>query len=344
MKELFQELKKCLLREEGAALASIIESVGSAPRGSGSRMLVRADGSSLGTVGGGAVEYQVTLACQEAVRLKQSGLFSFTLTRGKEGDIGMVCGGNVTVYIQYADPEDKELLQLVDRALAMLEVDEDSWLILDLTEKNAWKMGLYSEKTGVLGLGYENTKTLEKLFGPAAVTLKTEERFWYAEPLVQSGTVYIFGGGHVAQELVPVLKRVGFRCVVMDDRENFANPGVFPDADQIIVGNLERIGDYVAIRPQDYVCVMTRGHQYDYYVQKQALALKPCYLGVMGSKNKICVVTERLLADGFSAEEIQSCHMPIGLAIHAETPAEIAVSVAGEMIALRAERMGKTRR
>lgn len=110
------------------------------------------------------------------------------------------------------------------------------------------------------------------------------------------------------------------------------------------MGNLERIGDYVAIRPQDYVCVMTRGHQYDYYVQKQALALKPCYLGVMGSKNKICVVTERLLADGFSAEEIQSCHMPIGLAIHAETPAEIAVSVAGEMIALRAERMGKTRR
>ena len=314
MKELFQELKKCLLREEGAALASIIESAGSAPRGAGSRMLVRADGSSLGTVG------------------------------GKEGDIGMVCGGNVTVYIQYADPEDKELLQLVDRALAMLEVDEDSWLILDLTEENAWKMGLYSEKTGVLGVGYENTKTLEQLFGPAAVTLKTEDRFWYAEPLVQSGTVYVFGGGHVAQELVPVLKRVGFRCVVMDDRENFANPGVFPDADQIIVGNLERIGDYVAIRPQDYVCVMTRGHQYDYYVQKQALALKPCYLGVMGSKNKIRVVTERLLADGFSAEEIQSCHMPIGLAIHAETPAEIAVSVAGEMIALRAERMGKTRR
>ena len=127
-------------------------------------MLVRADGSSLGTVGGGAVEYQVTLACQEAVRLKQSGLFSFTLTRGKEGDIGMVCGGNVTVYIQYADPEDKELLQLVDRALAMLEVDEDSWLILDLTEENAWKMGLYSEKTGVLGLGYENTKNLREAF------------------------------------------------------------------------------------------------------------------------------------------------------------------------------------
>lgn len=86
----------------------------------------------------------------------------------------------------------------------------------------------------------------------------------------------------------------------MDDREMFANRQVFPDADQVIVGDMERIGDYVSIRPQDYVCVMTRGHQFDYYVQKQALALKPCYLGVMGSKNKIRVVTERLLEDGFS--------------------------------------------
>ena len=107
---------------------------------------------------------------------------------------------------------------------------------------------------------------------------------------------------------------------------------------------MERIGDYVSIRPQDYVCVMTRGHQFDYYVQKQALALKPCYLGVMGSKNKIRVVTERLLEDGFSNEEIKACHMPIGLGIHAETPQEIAVSVAAEMISVRAERLGKIRR
>ena len=65
----------------------------------------------------------------------------------------------------------------------------------------------------------------------------------------------------MAQELVPVLKKVGFRCVIMDDREMFANRQVFPDADQVIVGDMERIGDYVSIRLQDYVCVMTRGHQ-----------------------------------------------------------------------------------
>lgn len=182
------------------------------------------------------------------------------------------------------------------------------------------------------------------LFGSQAVISRENDHFYYVEPLVQSGTAYVFGGGHVAQELVPVLKKVGFRCVIMDDREMFANRQVFPDADQVIVGDMERIGDYVSIRPQDYVCVMTRGHQFDYYVQKQALALKPCYLGVMGSKNKIRVVTERLLEDGFSNEEIKACHMPIGLGIHAETPQEIAVSVAAEMISVRAERLGKIRR
>ena len=158
MRELFKELKKCLLRGEGAALASIIESAGSTPRGAGSRMLVKADGTALGTVGGGAVEYQVTLACREAVKCKESSFWEFTLTRGKEADIGMVCGGDVTVYIQYVDPEMPGIRELIDQVLSILDVDEDSWLILDLTVEQSWKMGLYSEKTGVLGLGNETAE------------------------------------------------------------------------------------------------------------------------------------------------------------------------------------------
>ena len=166
----------------------------------------------------------------------------------------------------------------------------------------------------------------------------------------------------MAQELVPVLSHVGFRCVVMDDREEFANREVFPEAAGTIVGNLEEIGSYIDIRPCDYVCVMTRGHQFDYYVQRQVLSMKPGYIGIMGSRNKIRVVTDKLLADGFTSkkdllrdpglhrsmfanglstvisgffgstpntEEIEACHMPIGTDIRAETPAEIAISIAG---------------
>ena len=142
MRELFKELKKMPFKRRGSSTCSIIESAGSTPRGAGSRMLVKADGTALGTVGGGAVEYQVTLACREAVKSKESSLREFTLTRGKEADIGMVCGGDVTVYIQYVDPEMPGIQELIDQVLSVLDVDEDSWLIFDLTDGKIVEMGL----------------------------------------------------------------------------------------------------------------------------------------------------------------------------------------------------------
>lgn len=106
----------------------------------------------------------------------------------------------------------------------------------------------------------------------------------------------------MAQELVPVLEHLGFPCVVMDDREEFANPKRFPQARRTVVGDMGRISDYLDIKEQDYVCVMTRGHSIDYLVQRQVLARGPRYIGVMGSRNKVALVTEKLLGDGFSHE------------------------------------------
>ena len=187
-------------------------------------------------------------------------------------------------------------------------------------------MGLYRRGET---LGMDLPEEMDKSFGVKALQREAGGRKYYVEPLVQAGTVYVFGGGHVAQELVPVLAHVGFRCVVMDDREEFANLQVFPQAKRTVVTVERCVSDYVQITERDYVCVMTRGHQFDYYVQRQALAAKPRYIGVMGSRNKIKVTTEKLLADGFTLEEIQFCHMPIGTNILAQTPAEIAISVAG---------------
>ena len=92
---------------------------------------------------------------------------------------------------------------------------------------------------------------------------------------------------------------------------------------------------------ENAVCIMTRGHVGDYDVQRQMLAIKPYYLGVIGSRRKLAFVKEKLLADGFSAAEIDACHAPIGLAISAVTPAEIAISIAAELIAVRAKREGR---
>ena len=94
----------------------------------------------------------------------------------------------------------------------------------------------------------------------------------------------------------------------------------------------------VDVQHQDYVCIMTRGHQYDYLIQRQMLDRKPRDIGIMGSRRKSASVTERLLADGYQLEEIERCHMPIGTEIGAVTPAEIAISIAGELILERTRR------
>lgn len=350
MEELFRELLQMMELGQEAVLATIIAQAGSAPRGAGARMLVKADGSVRGSIGGGAMEYQAIKTAMEAMQKKTSCISGFCLTRSQVADIGMVCGGDVAVCFQYISPDNGELKALCHKVLKAFDQEEECWLVMDITQETCWQMGLYRQKEGLFVMKLwedrDAAKSLEAVWKEyfqreavqkRAVQKELSGRKYYIEPLVAAETVYIFGGGHVAQELVPLLAHLKFRCVVMDDREAFANPRVFPQAKKTIVGDLEHISDYLCLQPRDYVCIMTRGHQYDYYVQRQALDAHPRYIGVMGSHNKVAVVTEKLLEDGYTREEIEACHMPIGVEILAETPAEIAVSIAGELIRKRAE-------
>ena len=125
------------------------------------------------------------------------------------------------------------------------------------------------------------------------------------------------------------------------DRAEFADPALFPQADAVYQADYEALPADLGVTQDDYVCIMTRGHVGDYDVQRQMLAIKPYYLGVIGSRRKLAFVKEKLLADGFSAAEIDACHAPIGLAISAVTPAEIAISIAAELIAVRVKREGR---
>lgn len=341
MKDLFKSVLKTLEEGRDAVLVTIIASSGSTPRGAGSRMLVKDDGTAEGTIGGGTVEHRsIEMACK-AIKEKTSYIHGFVLGKEQVADLGMVCGGDVTVYFQYINHESEVFKNLCQKAIETYDRDEDSWLIMDITDETAWAMGVYSPSEGMTGLEGMEKEVLSELLVNRAIQKQCGGRNYYSEPLVRAGSVYIFGGGHVAQELVPVLAHVGFRCVVFDDRPEFANSKMFPQAEKTIVGDFERIFDYVDIRESDYVCIMSRGHQFDYLVQKQVLTKNACYVGVMGSRKKLETLTGKLIADGVPKERIDSCHSPIGMEISAETPAEIAISVAGELILTRAIREGR---
>lgn len=334
MKELFETARKSMEKKQDLVFVTTISSSGSSPRGAGSKMLVLENGTSYGTIGGGNVEYVSIQHAREVLKQKQSCTRGFALHPDQVADLGMICGGDVVIFFQYISWENQDFYDLCTRILKSWDKNENTWLIFDITEETVWKAGLYEEQEGLTGLELSDPSPLLQT---KAVQKVLDGRKYYCEPLVQKGRVYIFGGGHVAQALVPVLARLEFRCVVFDDREAFSNPQVFPEAEQCILGDFNRISDYLSIQPQDYVCIMSRGHQYDYLIQKQILTTPAYYIGVMGSRKKKEVIRQKLLADGFFPEDISRITTPIGLDILAETPEEIAVSIAGQLIAERAK-------
>lgn len=354
MSILLEEAGKAVRQGEKAVLVTIVSAHGSVPRGAGAQMLVRSDGTCMGTIGGGAVEYRAGLEAMNAMREERSFLKSYDLSSSRAAELGMVCGGGVQIYFQYISPGNEIFLWLCIQAETAFQKGEDCWLILDFTQEDDWTAGICrqsgngenQDRTWRIQWPFEKREQREmevpSLSKAEAVTV--EGRNYFFQPLVRSGRVYIFGGGHVARELVPVLARVEFSCVVFDDREEFSRPEQFPQAVETITGDFQDIFKTVSIREQDYVIIMTRGHEFDYEVQRQALETPAHYIGVMGSRAKLARQEERLRTLGFSSQDMARFSAPIGVPISAQTPAEIAVSIGAQLIMVRAKREGREKK
>ncbi len=327
MREMLKIMEKRLEQGQELVLVTVIASSGATPRGAGARMLIGREGRICGTIGGGAVEYRSEQIAQKVLDQKSSYGHDFTLTKDDVQNLGMICGGACNVFFHYIPARDQAAIALAREAEVRFQMGLDTWLICDVGNG------------GTLWLADKSDAALAPHLVRHPHRLVEEGKDWYVEQIHSSGRVYVFGGGHVAQELVPVLAHVGFRCTVMDDREEFTRPELFPAAEEIIRGDFRHISDYLTIGAEDYVCVMTRGHAFDTVVQAQALKCAPCYCGVIGSKGKAAGVRKTLKDEyGLTDTELDRVTTPIGLNIKGETPAEIAISIAAQMILHRAER------
>ena len=335
MKEIFSALYKELSAGKSGVLCSIIASEGSTPRGSGAKMLVMADGSTAGTIGGGAVEYRCTALAKELCREKRSQFQSYRLSAGDIADIGMICGGNVELFLQYLDPADSGLLSLVEQALPLVDSGREAWLVTAIDSDSRWHWGLWDKNGPIVGLADLLPENVVQVLGSRPRLVK-EDVTLYGEPLSRPGTVYLFGGGHVGRALVPILAMTDFRVVVCDQRPDAASRAALPQAAEIYCLSYEDAFAHLPpVTAADYVVIMTPGHQADFEVLRQALTTPARYIGCIGSRRKVAATREKLLAAGFSAEEIDRIWAPIGLPIGGDTPAEIAVSIAAQLIACR---------
>lgn len=337
MRQMFHILQSQLRSHADLVLVTVIASSGATPRGAGARMLVGHSGRIWGTIGGGAVEYRSQQIALTVLETKSSRGHDFTLNKEDVQDLGMICGGACQVFFHYIPAADPKVLKLCDLALQAFSRGEDIWLISDIARDGM--LGLYAPSCGFADVEAPDFLTGKLSRHPQRY--QEQGRDIFAEQISSSGRVYIFGGGHVAQELVPVLSHVGFRCVVLDDREAFTKRELFPTAEEILLVDFSKIADYCTIGKEDYVCVMTRGHACDTIIQAQVLPCRPSYCGVIGSIHKAAGVRRILKEEyGLTDDVLDLVTTPIGLNIRSETPAEIAISIAAQMILHRAERNG----
>ena len=334
MKDLF----KYLSSGNEMVLVTVVAASGATPRGAGAKMLVNEKGRIWGTIGGGAVEYRALQMADKVLKEQSASVHQFTLNKDDIQNLGMVCGGEVQVFFQYISPEDDQITNLAKTALDAYERNEELWILSDMKEDG--KLFLYHKKNGFMGS--TDLEWIKPYLSRKPKLVKENGNEIYVEQICSASKVFVFGGGHVAQELVPVLAHVGFRCSVMDDREEFANEALFPTAEKVMLIDFEKISDFVEIGENDYVCVMTRGHSYDTSVQAQILKTPASYIGVIGSASKKAAVYKKLYEMGFTEADTDRITSPIGLSIKAETPAEIAISIAGQMILHRAEKNNRS--
>jgi len=330
MKQILSQILYEMEHGDDCAIVTVVQSAGSTPRGVGAKMLAGQRGLILGSVGGGAVEKEALELAKKGLKEKRTFLHEYILKPNPGEDIGMVCGGNVTLLFQYISSKSKEWENIIRTVLQNINSGVGGWLISPFDETPP----VVVDGDGVIVYGDEWMENVNDVLSAQNPSVQGK---YYIEPIPMGDRVIIFGAGHIAQQLVKLLPALDFKPVVYDDRQEFANDKLFPQAERIICAAYDDIAAEIAINDDDFVVIMTDGHSHDFTVQAQIMRGPYAYLGVIGSRHKTVAINKKLCALGISQEDLARVHTPIGTAIRAVTPAEIAISIAGELILVRAQ-------
>jgi len=251
--DIYEEMLRLRKDERLSAIATIVQCIGSSPQKEGAKMLVRDDGSIIGTLGGGCMEAEVIQAALMAMKNGAPQTIPFELTEKKGG---LVCGGKLLVYI---------------------------------------------------------------------------------EPHIPEPHLVILGAGHVGKALSKIARFVGFKVSVVDDRPEYADATLLPDADEIIVNDFETVFQRIGVMENTYIVIATRGHMHDLDAVKAALRTDAPYIGLLGSRRKKALLLQSIETAGFSRADFDRVLIPAGLPIRSVTPEEIAISIMAQVIQHRRE-------
>ncbi len=357
--DVFKEM--AVLKKKGlrGALATVVARKGSAPMSSDAKMLVREDGSTMGTVGGGCLEAEVWQSGMDIIKSGEAEKLRFDLTQDEAGDSGHICGGVVDILVEPFEAYDPDLLEEINgirtkgqsaalatvvqvgpkgdpslRAQKMLvRRDGSARGAIPPFEAEIWRESSQIMRQGqpaILEFMDEEARAGKRRRQPGEAT----EIF--VEPITGWPLVYIFGGGHVSFCVAQAALLAGFRIAVVEDRPSFANAERFPMAEAFYVGEHPDVFGEIPVDESNYIAIITRGHANDEVALEWALGTPARYIGMIGSKSKVLLTYRHLREKGFDREElIRRVHAPIGLDIGADSPGEIGLAVAAEFVRFR---------
>ena len=348
MKEVIQETLRLLADEQPCVLATVVRTKGSTPQKPGAKLLVRKDGSGVGTLGGGCVEGDIWFAAKEILRRDGGPEYrDYLLNEDIAARDGLVCGGTMYFFIEPL----RQPQQFLPFGQAMAEAYETG---VPVGVATVVKADGGQAEMGARIMLREDGSTHGSLGDPAldAVAVEAARRVsdlgtneyvragdgveLFVEGYTTPPTLVLVGGGHVAKATYELARLLGYRIYVVDDRPQFANEERFPKATgTIVVPDYTQGLDQIPINANTFILVATRGHWFDDLALEAAVRTPARYVGLLGSKRKTILIYQRLAQLGVSPERLQQVHAPVGLDIGALTPEELAVSILSEIIMFR---------
>ena len=326
-----------LVREKIAAgvpvaTATVVRTKGSTPREVGAKMVITSDWSR-GTIGGGCGEAEVIEAALEMLRVREEGqtMVKVDLTEGVTETADRICGGTMEVLVEVWAGETGPLETLAaatnDGMIRVVRLEGDASEV-----QVDWHAG---------GKVFSSTGAAA---GPWAAAVEARRSLWlnghFVEFIGGRDRLLICGAGHIAQPLCRLGAMLDYSPVVVDDRPAFASSDRFEGADEVIARPFEEALKGMEIDSNTHAVLVTRGHRHDRLCLRHLLATPAHYIGMLGSRRRVRAVLDMLEAEGFAQDQLNRVWAPVGIDIGAHTPAEIAVSVMAELVALRRGRLG----
>ncbi len=346
MKEVIRGAVETLRDGRPCVLATVVRTKGSTPQKAGAMLLVRDDGSGLGTLGGGCVEGDIWFAAQEMLRQEGGPEFKdYYLNEDIAARDGLVCGGTMYFYLEPLRRID-DFLPLGDEILEAYDGGEPVSLATVVNsprrpELLGAKLLLRADGTvsGTLGApaldepALATARRIADIGNTESITAEGAEIF--VEGFTTPPTLVMVGGGHVGKATADLANLLGYRVYVVDDRPEFANKERFPYAEQVVVAPYHQWAEHLSINVNSFLVVATRGHRFDDMALESALKTRARYIGLLGSRRKTLMIYRRLMEQGVAKERIREVYAPVGLNIGALTPEELAVSIMSEIIMVR---------